>query len=153
MIIPQKRHELLQYLWTKKQQSRFGFFSSAGNVCDISTPINLLNESGQVLKPFASSGLLIWITNKTTDGKNYLDEFIQDTQFRVQCFTNVLQSVYDKSHKGWTELWSIAFIINEDEIVNRREVLSNDCEVSLKRFKYTFIFYHISINFSFIIFR
>ena len=28
-----------------------------------------------------------------TLGENYLDEFMQDTQFRVRCFTNVLQTV------------------------------------------------------------
>ena len=104
MITPQKRHELLPRISWTKQQSRFGFFSSAGNVYDISTPDKSSEWEWPGPQAVASSSLLIWITNKTTDGKNYLDEFMQDTQFRVQCFTNVLQSVYDKSHKGWTEL-------------------------------------------------
>ena len=84
-------------------------------MCDISTPDKSSEWEWPGPQAVASSGLLIWITNKITDGENYLDEFMQDTQFRVQCFTNVLQSVlqcftnvlqsvYDKSHKGWTEL-------------------------------------------------
>ena len=68
-------------------------------MCDISTPDKSSEWEWPGPQAVASSGLLIWITNKITDGENYLDEFMQDTQFRVQCFTNVLQSVFTVFYK------------------------------------------------------
>lgn len=60
-------HLLPRISWTR-QQSQFGFFSSAGNVCDISTPDKSSEWEWPGPQAVASSGLLIWITNKITHG-------------------------------------------------------------------------------------